>query len=276
MSIRFRFLALVAGFALMALAIAGLGVASIMDYRRILSDYTTAHEIVHKGERLNGLVSSAVSESRGIYNAANPQAAQVFAGRLEGNLTEIEAVLREPATLSPDLVTQAQAFVAFRRELIRLGTQVSPAAADQHGNNEANRQTRMAFQADLEHWVQGARLQLDRHRQIAQTYGDGRVSHFIVVAVIGLIIMIALSLWWAIAYISRPLQGLASQIVRVSEGNYDTVNAPSDARAGDEISAVQRALALLAERAQFAEAAAKAEREAEQKKALEMRQILLD
>ncbi|GGZ30106.1 hypothetical protein [Asticcacaulis endophyticus] len=277
MSIRSRFLALVAGFAVMALAIAVLGVVSIADYSRMLAQYTQTHETAHKAEHLNGLVSSAVAESRGIYHARNTEDAKLFAARLERNLQDIETVLNEPPTLSPELVTQTQAFVAFRRELIRLGTQVSPAAADRHGNNETNRHTRTQYQADLSHWVDMNRRELDRHREIARNYGDGRIMHFVVIVGFGLVSMIGLSLWWAMAYISRPMQTLAHSIIRVSEGDYDAPrNAPSDTRAGTEISAVWKALSLLADRAKMAEVTAKAERDAEEKRSLEMRQILLD
>ncbi|WKL55944.1 hypothetical protein Q1W73_09525 [Asticcacaulis sp. ZE23SCel15] len=277
MSIRSRFLALVAGFAVMALAIAVLGVVSIADYSRMLAQYTQTHETAHKAEHLNGLVSSAVAESRGIYHARNTEDAKLFAARLERNLQDIETVLNEPPTLSSELVTQTQAFVAFRRELIRLGTQVSPAAADRHGNNETNRYTRTQYQADLSHWVDMNRRELDRHREIASNYGDGRIMHFVVIVGFGLVSMIGLSLWWAITYISRPMQTLASTIIRVSEGDYAAAKTqPPAAQAGAEITTVWKSLSLLAERAQAAEVTAKAERDAEAKRSLEMRQILLD
>ncbi|OYW79318.1 MAG: hypothetical protein B7Z26_08250, partial [Asticcacaulis sp. 32-58-5] len=247
MSIRSRFLALVAGFAVMALAIAVLGVVSIADYNRILNQYSRVHETVHKAERLNGLVSSAVAESRAIYNAPSTDQAKPFAARLESHLQDIDTLLTELPELSPELITQTQTFVAFRRELIRLGTQVSPAAADRHGNNELNRHTRTQYQADLEHWVDMNRRDLDKQREIARNYGDGRIMHFVVIVGFGLVAMIALSLWWAIAYISRPMQTLASTIIRVSEGDYDaTKTQPPAVQAGEEITTVWKSLTLLA------------------------------
>ncbi|WAC49493.1 hypothetical protein OVA03_06210 [Asticcacaulis sp. SL142] len=275
MSIRSRFLALVAGFAIMALAIAMLGVISIADYSRMLGQYAQRHETVRRAERLNGLVSASVAESRGIYLSANLEAAKPFAARLERNLSDIENLLTEQPDLSPDLVQQTQAFVVFRRELIRLGTQVSIAAADKHGNDEVVRQMRMNYQADLGHWVDRHRRDLERHREEVRHYGDERVMHFVIAVSLMLVVMIGLSLWWAMTYISSPMQDLAQSIIRVSEGDYDAAK-DAPAKSGKEISALWGALAVLAERARQVEVTARAEREAEEKRSLEMRQILLD
>lgn len=292
MSIKARILALVAAFAVMALGIAGLGVLTIRDYDRMMKNYGLSYDNTYYGEHLNYLVSSAVMESRGIYLSRDTNAARIFAKRLENDLTEIEQTMEDwraiggPAKLASFGVIekQAQEFITFRRELIRLGTTVSPAEADKLGNNERARARRIAFQADVEKAVMASRKDLANHQAIAQEYHAKRAIHFLTVAILGIVLMVAISIWIVVEFISKPLKTIANAIISVSEGKYETPipDAHPHHDPGhvhhqhDEIAAVWRAIEHLRDRAIEADRLAKEQREIERLKQMELRQIILD
>ena len=72
---------------------------------------------------------------------------------------------------SPQFAKRIAQFIDFRRELARLGTEVSPAAGREWGDNDANRSVRKALNKDLEKL---AELYADRASRI---YARDRLRH---------------------------------------------------------------------------------------------------
>lgn len=211
MSLSRRILILVAGFVAMALVVMGLGLTTITDYNRMMAEYSRVSENAYNGERLNYLISNVVMESRGIYHAASPDEAQEFAGRLGDNLDMIEHLLKQwraDGTAGNDinldlLEARTRDFVATRRELARVGVEVSPAAAEAIGIR--TRSERIQFQQEID-----AIVALTRDTQLAvggqvQRYGRDRMVGFVAVTLLGIAGATALSLWLVSHFITREI-----------------------------------------------------------------------
>jgi methyl-accepting chemotaxis protein len=142
---------------------------------------------------------------------------------------------------------KANEFITLRRELARLGRDVSPAEANVLGNNDANRENRKAFQASIDSMVKTIRTNLDASKADIAKYQRTRVWQFLLIAAAGVIGLIGASLWVAVKSISRPLHHVTESVMRISEGAYDT--AVPEAKAKDEISSLWRSIRTLRDRA---------------------------
>jgi len=259
MTIKSRILMLVAVFALMAGAITGLGLVTIGDYNRIITDYGRAYENAYHGERLNRIVTAVVMDSRGVYMAEDTAAAAPFADKVDKSLEEMMQLLADwkkglrPGEL-PELAqveARARQFSTFRREVADIGRNVSPAEANIMGNNEDNRNNRMEFQKEIDNMVDVIRVDLDRTKADVANYSATRSVLFLVMALSGIVGLVVLAMWMSIKTISRPLQNVSHIVTRLSEGALDTV--VPEARGKDEISVLQRAIRILRDGAREAE-----------------------
>jgi methyl-accepting chemotaxis protein len=277
MTIKSRILLLVGCFALLASAVTGLGLLTIQDYNRVLRDVSQAHENAYRGEHLNRLVTAAVMESRGVYMSKDTTEAKKYADGVDKNLDKIQKLLGE---WQPELTqgqlpefdgvkAKADEFVGFRRELARLGRDVSPEAANIQGNNEANRSNRKAFQEKIDVMVTHIHSNLESTETKLVAYKEKRIWQFLLVAVTGILAVLGASLWVAFKQISRPLQHVTDSVVRIAEGAYDT-EIP-DARGKNEISSLWRSIRTLRDQALEAETLKAHQREEEERIAVNMR-----
>ncbi|MEY9361834.1 PAS domain S-box-containing protein [Bradyrhizobium yuanmingense] len=118
---------------------------------------TSADAAVGVG-RINALIYAVVMESRGIYMSADRAAMKQFAdGLVRRNRELAEAVKSMERTVGDDdaelfssFRQRIQQFIDFRQELVRRGVEISPAAAREWGDNDANRTLRSKLNSDLE------------------------------------------------------------------------------------------------------------------------------
>ncbi|MFZ5734799.1 MAG: HAMP domain-containing protein, partial [Pseudomonadota bacterium] len=104
-------------------------------------------------EYINALVYAIVMESRGVYMSDKPDVLDRYAKGMEKFLGDLNVAVAEwEKTLAPADRTafdafkaQADKFVALRKELIAAGRAKGNGAAREIGDNEANRNTRKAF-----------------------------------------------------------------------------------------------------------------------------------
>ncbi len=280
MSIRARFLVLVGCFAVMALAVTGLGLMTISDYNRMMKDYDHAYENAWRGERLNHLVSNVVMETRGLYIARSDDEMQGFVSGLYRNLDDMQTLLTQwKAGLSPEearrllpIETDAKAFIAVRREVARLA--IAGKIEDAHTLSTVNRTDRIAFQNKVDGIVQQTLTDLSAAKARAAGYDQRRASDFLLTCLIGVSIMVALSLWVVSRFVTAPLRALAIAIIGTSKGDYDMPLHTTEGK--DEVSSVWQALTVLRQRAIEAERLAAAEREAEHQRELKLRELVLD
>src|SRR5262249_41960661 len=137
-----------------------------------------------------------------------------------------------------------QQFQEFRRELVRRGVEVNPAAGREWGDNDANRTVRKALNADLEalgeHYSK-------RSQRIYTAIDDGieraawlmslLAAFALLLAVLGVIMI-----WRAVA---RPLARISDVTQAVASGEAE-LEVPYRER-GDEVGALARSIAVFQE-----------------------------
>ncbi|MFN3399149.1 MAG: methyl-accepting chemotaxis protein [Ferrovibrio sp.] len=226
--------------------VAWLGVSAIHTYEDRVDELTLTARRALYAEKIDAAVFAAVMESRGVYMSKDTEAAKPFAKNLIGWLDEIEKTLPIYEKTQPAHRLQAfqerkqdiQAFVKFRRELARLGTEVSPAEADKFGNNDANRQNRATVNKAL-------REAAERNDKAIDTI-TAEIDQFVKVQVpliIGLsiaVILATLCIGFGISFltITRPIGRLARGMKTLADGN--TTTEVFGAARGDEIGVMAR------------------------------------
>lgn len=277
MSIKFRILSLVAAFAVIASAITILGLMTIGDYNNRITANNYAQNNAYRGEKLNRLITAVVMESRGVYMAADLTESRKYAENMGKQLDAIEVLIQQWDSELKDndipqwnaLKAKAAEFIAFRRELARLGSEVSPQAANEMGNNDANRSNRKALQAEVDATVAQVMNDLEIAKTDLKLFSESRATLFLLLASGGIIILITASLWLSITTISRPLLRVTQSVTLISEGAYDTQVPIS--RGSDEISSLWRAIGLLRDRAAEAGRLQTEQEEAERQNQLKLR-----
>ncbi|WP_426419054.1 PAS-domain containing protein [Bradyrhizobium genosp. A] len=118
---------------------------------------TSAEAAINVG-RINALIYAIVMESRGIYMSSDRGAAKPFADELVRRNRELAGAVKSMERTAGDDDAEQLArfrqriaqFIDFRQELVRRGLEISPAAAREWGDNDANRTLRSKLNVDLE------------------------------------------------------------------------------------------------------------------------------
>ncbi len=148
-------------FALLATVMVALAMVAIVNAGRhvtLTKEFESAFVGAENVERINSLVYATVMESRGIYMSPDIETAKKFAAGLTGFNDQIGVVMQtwqqsvrpEDAAVFAAFAGRVQKFQEFRRELVRRGTEISPASGREWGDNDANRSVRSALNADLD------------------------------------------------------------------------------------------------------------------------------
>ncbi len=148
-------------FALLAVTtvgLAGVAVFNAREHAQIVAEYENALVGTQYVERVNGLIYAVVMESRGVYMSPDIPSAKRFGGLLLQFNERIAKAVEEwrtrvradDARQFEEFSRRVQQFIEFRKELVRLGTEVSPAKGREWGDNEANRSVRTALNKDLD------------------------------------------------------------------------------------------------------------------------------
>src|SRR5262249_9658267 len=131
----------------------------------------------------------------------------------------------------------------FRKELVRRGNEIGPAAGREWGDNDANRSVRQALNKDLEAL---AKVYADRAKKIAAQTTVNRELSFLLTCLDGVALVLVVICVIIIARsIARPLSQIPSTIRQVAEGA-DQIEVPHVTRA-DEIGALARAIRIFQE-----------------------------
>ncbi|ASP85614.1 methyl-accepting chemotaxis protein [Sinorhizobium meliloti] len=249
MKIRGKINLIVGIMSLLAIAITGMSLLIVSEYNQRLGEYQNASDRAFKGERLNRLVTAVVMEARGIYAAPTVEKAKPFAEGILKNLDKIDALLTEwrplvPADVLPafdTLVERAEEFKTFRSETARLGTQVAPKAANEQGNNEANRANRKAFQAEIDVVVDENLASLQTITAELADYKRSIVLIVLATAALGMLAGIGAAFYIATNHLSRPILDLTGKMKLLAGGDL-SVDVPFAGRKdeiGDMAAAVE-------------------------------------
>jgi methyl-accepting chemotaxis protein len=239
-------------FALLATMTAALAAVAIVNSSRhvaLTNEFESAFVGAENVERINSLVYAVVMESRGIYMSPDIVTAKKFAEGLTRFNDQIGGVMEgwqrsvrpEDAEVFAQFAARVKKFQEFRRELVRRGTEISPASGREWGDNDANRTVRTALTNDLD--VLG-RLYASRSREIYSRIESGMETSALEMMVLGAAALM-LAMFGALVIqrsIARPL----ADVTRVTEavaGGDATLAVPFRDRP-DEIGALARSIAV--------------------------------
>ena len=237
-------------FALMAGITLALAIGAVLNARHhaaLTDEFESANAGTWNVERVNGLIYAVVMESRGVYMSPDLKTSKVYADGILKFNGEIARVIEDwkksvrpgEAEAFEQFSKRIARFIDFRRELARLGTEVSPAAGREWGDNEANRSVRKALNKDLERL---ASLYADRASRIYARIDSGIDAAALWLSVFAAIaVMLATAGMLVISRdIARPLAAITGITETVASGD-TAVSVPFRERT-DEIGALARSI----------------------------------
>jgi methyl-accepting chemotaxis protein len=241
-------------FALVAVLTAVMTFLSDYNSRRneeLTEAVATASRAALNVQRVNSLVYAVVMESRGVYMSTDIDGAKKFGGGLLKFNDQILGVVKnwESLVQADDAEQFAifkkriDQFVEFRKELVRRGVEINPAAGREWGDNDANREVRSALNKDLDAL---SKVYAERSKRLALQTDANRQQAFLLTCLGGLTLAVLLIGVLIIARsIARPLSVITTTIKQVAEGA-DHVEVPHIGRT-DEIGALARAIQIFKE-----------------------------
>ncbi|TCL72242.1 methyl-accepting chemotaxis protein [Rhizobium sp. BK251] len=236
-----------------ALLIGGTALYAMKQYDAKLVAYEQTAARAYAGERLNRFVTATVMEARGIYAAKEIKDTGAFAKGLMTDLDQIDQIIADWAPLVPEsqkgtfgkMVDRAKEFRTFRTETARLGTEVGPAAANEQGNNDANRANRKAFQAEIDAIVTADKAELQVVDAEIERFRNSIFWLVLSITGIGIAAGVGMGFYVGTIHLSRPIKKVTHTIKEVAEGNFD-VDVPYAGRS-DEIGDMAAAVAVFKE-----------------------------
>ena len=232
------------------------------------------------GEKVNGLIYAVVMDLRGVYMSQNKAEAQRFAEGMRKNLDEMGKQMARWAKIVPEeqrdvfarAMDNAGKFLEFRRELARLGTEVSPEKGREYGDNEANRANRQALNKEIDALAVFNAKDIESVNREIDAAQSRLVSLILGVTATGIVLGIALA--WAIStyQIARPLVGLTGIMQKLAGGQHGVTIPDTERR--DEVG--QMAKTVLVFKENMIKAKEAAEREAAEQQARVARAQAID
>jgi methyl-accepting chemotaxis protein len=200
-------------------------------------------------ERVNALIYAVVMESRGVYMSPDKPTAKKYGDGLLKFNEQIKKVVddwrkvvrADDSEQFAAFAKRIEQFIEFRTELVRLGSEVSPAAGRAWGDNDANRNVRTALNKDLDAL---ARHYTERSRRIYdELEASNRAGAWIMGALSACAcVLVGLGILTIGRYIARPLQGITRVTEAVAAGDA-TITVPYTQRQ-DEIGALARSIGV--------------------------------
>jgi len=241
-------------FALMATTAVALAVvASLNAYRHttLTQQFDSANAGTLNVERANTLIYAMAMESRGIYMSSDPAAAKIYATGLLAYSDELAKLVEQwKRSLREDDTELFEAFsariakmIAFRKELARLGMNVSPTAARAWGDVDSGRETRKALNRDLDSL---AELYRNRAARVSAELGSGIDRNALWLSAFALLtVTIALiGPFFLSRGVVRPLAEITRMTEAVANGSRDPIKF-QDRR--DEFGALARSVGVFQE-----------------------------
>jgi methyl-accepting chemotaxis protein len=241
-------------FALFAVLIAAITALSDYNSRRsaeLTDAVQTASRAALNVQHVNSLVYAVVMESRGVYMSADTAGARKFGDGLLKFNDQLLAVVKnwEQLVQADDseqfavFKKRIDQFVGFRRELVRRGVEINPAAGREWGDNDANREVRSALNKDLDAL---SKVYAERSKRLAQQTDANHELAFILTCLGGLaLVVVVIGVLIIARSIARPLSAITATIKQVADGA-DNVEVPHIGRT-DEIGALARAIQIFKE-----------------------------
>jgi methyl-accepting chemotaxis protein len=241
-------------FALFAVLIAAITALSDYNSRRnaeLTEAVETASRAALNVQHVNSLVYAVVMESRGVYMSTDLATVKKYGdGLLKFNDQLMSVVKNWESLVQADDSEQfaifkkrIDQFVDFRKELVRRGVEISPAAGREWGDNDANREVRSALNKDLDAL---SKVYAERSKRLSLQTDASHQLAFLLTCLGGLALgVVVIGVLIIARSIARPLSVITATIKQVADGA-DHVEVPHTERA-DEIGGLARAIQIFKE-----------------------------
>jgi methyl-accepting chemotaxis protein len=248
LSLATRLYSIFALFALLTAAITALSDYNTRQNADITASIETAGQAAINVERVNSLVYAVVMESRGVYMSTDPTVVRKYGEGLLKFNDQIAAIVKKWQSLvQADDAEQfavfkkrIEQFVEFRKELVRRGIEIGPAAGREWGDNDASRTVRTVLNKDLEALTS---IYSERSKRIARQIEVNRGLALLLTGMGGLaLVLVGIGVFLISRSVARPLSLITAAIQRVADGA-ESVEVPHTNRA-DEIGALARAIEI--------------------------------
>jgi methyl-accepting chemotaxis protein len=238
--------------AVATLALAGIAVTNARHQAAMTAEYEASLVGTQNIERVNGLIYAAVMESRGIYMSPDTATARRYGALLLPFTERLAKVVdewrrnvgAEDAAQFGEFSKRIRQFIDFRQELVRLGTEVSPAKGREWGDNEANRSVRTALNKDLDALaaIYDARTKRIYAELVQRLHWTLTVLSLLAAAALALAAVGVATIW---RVVTRPL-GEITRVTTSVAGGDNGVTIPYRDR-HDEIGALSRSIGVFQE-----------------------------
>jgi len=248
LSLAAKLYAIFALFALLTAVITALSDYNTRQSAALTEAIGTASRAALNVERVNSLVYAVVMESRGVYMSTDTDTVKKYGeGLLKFTDQMLTVVKNWEAIVQADdaeqfavLKKRIDQFIDFRKELVRRGIEISPAAGREWGDNDANRAVRSALNKDLEAL---SKVYAERGKRIVAQGEINRELAFLLTCLGGLaLVLVGIGVLVISRSVARPLSQITATIKQVAEGA-DHVEVPHTGRT-DEIGALARAIQI--------------------------------
>ena len=237
-------------FALLATVTVALASVAAFNARRhaaLTDEFRSAFAGALNVELVNGLIYAVVMESRGIYMSSDIPTAKVYGDGLlvfNDRIGEVvnewqHAVRSDDEALFKAFSQRIRQFQEFRRELVRRGVEINPAAGREWGDNDANRSVRKALNEDL---TKLGQLYASRSERSYKEIDEGieRTAWLIAVIAIATVVLAGLGAVIIARGVARPLARITRITQAVASGEVERV-VPYGER-HDEVGALARSI----------------------------------
>ncbi len=239
-------------FALMAtttIALSAVAVTAARHHQNLTDEFESANAGTLNVEKVNGLIYAVVMELRGVYMSDDMKTSKVYAdGILKFNkqIAKVvedwkKSVRGDDAELFGQFTGRIAQFIDFRRELARLGTEVSPAAGRVWGDNDANRSVRKALNKDLEQLTKIYAARAGRVYTEIDTGIDKTAMWLSLLAGLA-VVLAAVGAWVILRSVAKPIAEITRITEAVAAGDASVSVPFSDRR--DEIGALARSIGV--------------------------------
>ena len=242
-------------FALLAtvtVTLAAVAVVSASRHVTLTKEFESSFVGAENVEHINSLIYAVAMESRGIYMSPDIEAASKFAAgltRFNDQIGEVieewqKSILPEDGAVFAEFVARVKKFQEFRRELVRRGTENSPASAREWGDNDANRIVRTALTNDLDMLGE---LYANRSRRIYARIESAIWNTAVLMSVLGAVAL-GLATFGALVIhrsVARPL-AVVTRVTEAVAGGETALSVPYGDRR-DEIGALARSISVFQE-----------------------------
>jgi methyl-accepting chemotaxis protein len=231
-----------------AVGIGAMGISTLRDYKSVIDEMESASKRALTAERANGLVLSAVMDSRGIYMSASREEAEKFAQPLLKALDRLRGIMTEWTAQTPPeqqgklaaVEKAAGDFIRFRTELVRLSREATLPEARAFGDNDANRKARSALNEELKAHSRELEAELARlGEQVENRYAD-KIRLMSVVLAASLLSGGLLAAWVVSRRVVGPLHRIADTMNALAGGDHRVEVPHADDK--DEIGEMARAV----------------------------------